>query len=106
MQKYLFYGSYTPQGYKGLLAEGGSRRIEAVSEALSSVGGALEAFYFCFGEYDFFVIVNLPDNVDATAFSLTSNASGSFTIKTIPLLAPEEIDRAAKKSIKYRLPGK
>jgi hypothetical protein len=28
MQKYLFYGSYTPEGYKGLLSEGGSVRKE------------------------------------------------------------------------------
>ncbi len=31
MQKYLFYGSYTPEGYKGLLAEGGSVRIDIAS---------------------------------------------------------------------------
>ncbi len=27
MRKYLFYGSYTPEGYKGLLAEGGVARM-------------------------------------------------------------------------------
>ena len=29
MPKYLFYGSYTPEGYIGLMEEGGSKRIEA-----------------------------------------------------------------------------
>ena len=48
MAKYLFYGSYTPEGYKGLLQEGGSRRIEAAKQALKSAGGSLEAFYFSF----------------------------------------------------------
>jgi uncharacterized protein with GYD domain len=46
MSKYLFYGSYTPEGFKGLVKEGGSKRIEAAKQALGSVGGPLEAFYF------------------------------------------------------------
>ena len=46
MSKFLFYGSYTPEGFKGLMKEGGSKRIEAAKQALGSVGGSLEAFYF------------------------------------------------------------
>lgn len=56
MPKYLFHGSYTPEGLKGLLAEGGSSRIEAAKQALKSVGGTLEAFYFAFGDYDFYIM--------------------------------------------------
>ena len=44
MQKYLFYGAYTPDGYKGLLAEGGKSRAEAVRMAAESMGGSLEKF--------------------------------------------------------------
>ena len=51
MSKYLFYGSYTQDGYKGLVEEGGSKRIEAAKQALGSVGGSLEAFYFSFWQY-------------------------------------------------------
>ena len=39
MPKYLFHGSYTPEGFRGLLAEGGSKRIEAAKQALNSVSG-------------------------------------------------------------------
>ena len=53
MPKYLFYGSYTPEGFKGLMEEGGSKRIEAAKQALGSNGGSLEAFCFSFGENDF-----------------------------------------------------
>jgi uncharacterized protein with GYD domain len=63
MRKYLFHGTYTPEGYAGLLAEGGSARIEAAKRALSSAGGSLEAFYFSCDEEDFYIIVNLPDYV-------------------------------------------
>ena len=44
MPKYLFYGSHSPEGLKGLMEEGGSKRIEAAKQALGSVGGSLEAF--------------------------------------------------------------
>jgi uncharacterized protein with GYD domain len=105
MTKYLFYGSYTPEGYKGLLQEGGSRRIEAAKQALKSAGGSLEAFYFSFGEYDFYIIVNLPDNVSTTAITLAGNVSGTFSIRGVPLLTPEEMDEVVKKGIDFRAPG-
>ena len=106
MQKYLFYGAYTPEGYKGLLAEGGTKRAEAVRIAAESMGGSLESFYFSCGENDFYVIVNLPDNVNATAFTLSGNVSASFTMNTVTLLTPEELDQALRIKVDYRMPGK
>ena len=105
MPKYLFHGSYTPEGFRGLLDEGGSKRREAAEQALKSVGGTLEAFYFSFGDNDFYIIVDLPDNVSTTAVSFVGNVSGSFRIKTIVLLTPEEVDEAIKKSVDFRPPG-
>ncbi len=105
MPKYLFHGSYTPEGLKGLLAEGGSSRIEAAKQALKSVGGTLEAFYFAFGDYDFYIIVDMPDNVSTTAISFAGNVSGTFSIKTIVLLTPQGVEEAAKKSVDFRPPG-
>ena len=105
MPKYLFYGAYTPEGLKGLLAEGGSSRIQAAKQALKSVGGSLEAFYFSFGDNDFYIIVDLPDNVSTTAISFAGNISGTFSIKTVVLLTPEEVDEAVKKSVNFRPPG-
>ncbi len=105
MPKYLFHGAYTPEGFRGLLDEGGSKRREAAEQALKSVGGTLEAFYFSFGDNDFYIIVDLPDNVSTTAVSFVGNVSGSFRIKTIVLLTPEEVDEAIKKSVDFRPPG-
>lgn len=105
MPKYLFYGSYTTEGLKGLIKEGGSSRIEAAKQALKSAGGKLEAFYFAFGDNDFYIIVDLPDNVSTTAVSWAGNVSGTFRIQTVPLLTPQEVDEAAKKSIDFRPPG-
>ncbi|MCK4925385.1 MAG: GYD domain-containing protein [Spirochaetes bacterium] len=106
MPKYLFQGSYTEKGLSGLLKEGGSKRRDAAEQVIKSVGGTLEAFYFAFGDNDFYVIADTPDNVSISAASLIVNASGAVKMKTIVLLTPEEVDQAIKKSVKYRPPGK
>ena len=133
MPKYLGQITYTVEGSKGLLKEGGTKRLEAVEqltkelsatsapvqppglmsfcsmEALDhlvkGVGGTLEAFYYAFGEYDLIVIMDLPDNASAAALSLAVSAGGASKVKTTVLLTPEEIDQAAKKSFHYRPPG-
>ena len=105
MPKYLVQASYTTEGTKGLLKDGGSKRRAAVEQILAALGGKLEAFYYAFGEADAFVIVNLPDNVTAAALSLAVNASGAVSLKTTTLLTPEEIDQATKKAVSYRPPG-
>ena len=105
MPKYLIEATYKAEGVKGLLAEGGSKRREAVAKAIKAAGGKVEAFYFAFGQSDVVVIVDLPDNVSAAAGSLSINASGAVATKTTVLLTPGEIDEAVKKSVSYRAPG-
>jgi len=105
MPKYLFYGSYTTEGYRGIMEEGGSERIEVSKRALGSVGGTLESFYYSNGEQDFYIIVNLPDHVVSTAVTLIGNASGTFRIRAVPLLTPEEMDEAVKLQVDFRPPG-
>lgn len=105
MRKYLFHGTYTPEGYKGLLQEGGSVRIDVAKRALESVGGSLEAFYYSCDEEDFYIIVNLPDYVSAMAVTLAGNVSGTFGIRATELLTPEEVDVAVKRSVDFRPPG-
>ena len=105
MSKYLFYGSYTEEGLKGLLKEGGSKRREATEHVIKSVGGTLQAYYFAFGDKDFYLIADVPDKASASACSLVATATGTCTVKTVVLLTPEEIDQAVKKTVEYRPPG-
>jgi uncharacterized protein with GYD domain len=105
MPKFLLKASYTSQGVKGLLKEGGSGRRSAVEQLVAGLGGKLEAFYYAFGEEDVYVIVDLPDRAAAAAVSLTVNAGGAVELKTVELMTAEEIDEAAKKSVDYRPPG-
>ena len=106
MRKYLFHGKYTPEGFKGLLQEGGTIRIEVAKQALGSVGGSLEAFYYSCDEEDFYIIVNLPDYVSAMAVTLAGNSSGTFGIRATELLTPEEVDLAIRTRVDFRPPGR
>ena len=105
MPKYLVQASYTASGAKGLLKDGGVKRRRALEQVMGPLGGTVEAFYFGLGETDAFAIVDAPDNVTAAAVSVAISASGAVTLKTTPLLTPEEMDQAAKKSVAYQPPG-
>ncbi len=105
MAKYLFQGSYRPEGTKGLMKEGAGQRRANLEALLKQQGGRLEAFYFTFGDADAIGIAELPDNVTAAALSLAINASGIVAVKTTVLLTVEEMDQAVKKQVSYRAPG-
>ncbi|WP_164201884.1 GYD domain-containing protein [[Micrococcus luteus] ATCC 49442] len=105
MTKYLFEANYVGEGIKGLMREGGTKRREALTEALRSVGGTLECFYYAFGDVDVLGVFEVPDQTDAAALSLMINSSGSVDVRLKPLMTPEDIDEAAKKTPSYRAPG-
>jgi uncharacterized protein with GYD domain len=105
MAKFLWKASYTSNGVKGVLKEGGTGRRAAVEKVVEGLGGKVDAFYFAIGEHDVYVIADLPDTVTATAVSLTVNASGVVALQTVELLTPEQGDEASKKSVDYRPPG-
>ena len=105
MAKYMVTGSYTAEGLKGVLKEGGSGRRRAVEEALKSMGGRLESFYFAFGDNDVVTIVDVPDNVTAAALAIGISSTGTVGTKTTVLLSAEEIDQAAKKTLSFRPAG-
>ena len=77
MPKYLSIASYTAEGAKGLLKEGGSARRAAVEKLVESAGGRLEACYFAFGENDLYSLMDLPDHASAAAAALAAGAPGS-----------------------------
>ena len=105
MPKYLLNGSYTEEGLKGLLKEGGTKRMEATKKAVESLGGKLEAYYYAFGENDYYLIVDQLESVNVIAGTLIANATGTVKLKTTVLITPEEVDQAVKKTMDWRPPG-
>lgn len=105
MAKYMLIGSYTAEGAKGVLKEGGSSRRDAARKAIESAGGSLDSFYLGFGTDDYYVTADFPSHAAAAAAALTVAASGSSRARTIVLLTPEEVDAAANVTVDFRPPG-
>ena len=105
MPKYLFQGSYTSEGVKGVLQRGGVARRAATEQLVESLGGRLECFYFAFGSDDFAIVADLPDQQTAVAASLAVAADGHIRTRTVVLVSPEEIDEAAKMTVPFHPPG-
>jgi uncharacterized protein with GYD domain len=106
MAKYLFEARYTAEGAKGIAREGGSGRRATIAKMMEGLGGKLETFYFAFGDVDVYSIVDLPDSVTATAIALAVSQSGAVAVKTVVLISPEDMDKAIKKTVDYRPPGR
>jgi uncharacterized protein with GYD domain len=108
MAKFGVLFKYSPEGNRGFLKEGASKRVEAVKKALASAGGHLECLYWIgAGEYSGLVIWDFPDMAAYTAFVTHTQASDAFSleVKSFQLLTSEEMDEALGKPMSYRPPG-
>jgi uncharacterized protein with GYD domain len=104
MPKYMFIGSYTADGARGVLKEGGTGRRGAVIDLMAALGGTVEGYYFAFGNDDVYIIVDLPGPEAAAAASLAVASSGAASLRTVVLLTPEELNSATKLKAPYRSP--
>ena len=107
MPYYLFQGSYSGEAWGNQIGNP-QNRPEAVRSVFEGLGGRIESFYYAFGEYDFVVIAEFPDNVSAGALSVTGSAGGAFkSIKTTALMSVDDGIEMMRKAAGsgYRLPG-
>ena len=96
MARFLVIARYQAQGARAVLSGGGSTRRSVFEHAVLDLGGRLETFDFSLGEDDVYALVDLPDTAAAAALSLTISAGGVAAVRTVVLLTPEEVDRAAR----------
>jgi uncharacterized protein with GYD domain len=98
MAQFLVQVAYSPEAWASLV-NNPQNRIPAVSAVVKKLGGKLLHGWLSFGDYDTVVIMDMPDNVSAAAFAAAIAAGGSCkSVKTTPLLSPEEGVAAMKKA--------
>src|SRR6059036_3143956 len=98
MPTYMIQGAYGKNGLAAIV-KNPQNRIQAVKPAIENLGGRLKDAYFSFGEYDFVIIAEMPDNVSAVAISMAFGAGGALkSTKTTPLLSAAETMEAMKKA--------
>ena len=105
MAKYLAIVTYTAEGLTGLMAKGGTARVEASRKLVASAGGTVESFYFALGADDAYIVCDLPDNATAAALAMQVAATGMVVNRWVALLTAEEVDRAAAADLSYDPPG-
>ena len=106
MSKYMIKASYSPEGMKGVMAKGGSARVDAIKKLASGVGGSLESCYFAFGSDDLYAIVDAPSHEAMAAIAGTVTSTGVLSsYQTVVLLTADEIDAAAGLPVDYTPPG-
>ena len=107
MGRYMIQFSYTKEAVAALVKKP-EDRTAAVSEMIEKLGGRLLDLYFTFGDYDGFVIAELPDNVAVLSADMVSIAPGHLSkLKTTVLLTAQEMVAATKKAgqVTLRPPG-
>jgi uncharacterized protein with GYD domain len=107
MSSYLMRFSYTPEAWARLLKKPEDRR-EVARAVVEKLGGKLLGFWYGFGEYDGFVLIEAPSNVSAAAFSVGISTGGSLrSAETTVLLTVEETIEMLKKAqdLPYKSPG-
>jgi uncharacterized protein with GYD domain len=97
MAKYLILGKYTLDGAREVMREGGIVTRDRFQEYVGHLDGRVEAFYFAFGEYDLYTIVDLPDNVSAAALTMSLSMGGNIQMTTVVLVTPEDADLVKEK---------
>jgi uncharacterized protein with GYD domain len=105
MPRFLIIADYSAEGARGVMAAGGSARKTAVEKTIAGLGGQMETFDFAFGADDVYIIAEMPDNESAAAVALTVNGTGAAHVRTVPLLTPDQLDRASQLRPEYSAPG-
>ncbi|MEU5720799.1 GYD domain-containing protein [Micromonospora sp. NPDC047738] len=103
---FLLQSTYTIDGVKGLITDGGTRRAQVVRNTIEANGGRMDSLHFSFGKYDTYVLCDLPDHKSAAALAIAIRAAGGVDTRVIPLITPAEIDEATRAEPPYEPPGR
>ena len=88
----------------GNLVKNPEDRSVAVRNLVEKLGGKLLAFYYTYGDYDGFLIVDMPDNTTTLATVMAAfSAGGTAKLKTTVLITVQEAMAAMKKASGLKL---
>lgn len=110
MAYYLMRGKYSHHAMEALVKRPEDRLV-TTTRLLQGIGGRLHYFFFTFGEFDFLMLFELPDNVSAAALSMTMSAAGTVaSTETTVLMSMEDaiasMIKAGEATGVYQRPGR
>ena len=107
MARYLVQASYTQQAIAGLVSSP-EDRSGVLGSMVEGLGGKVITIDYCFGEFDFVIVLELPDDTSMVSVSMAAGASGAVTNLRTTVLIPIADGLAAAqraKEITVRPPG-
>jgi uncharacterized protein with GYD domain len=107
MPRYLIQASYTAEA-TAAFARKPQDRTEGLRNIIQNLGGQLESFDYCLGDFDVVATYTAADDTTATALALAVLAPGHLkSYKTTKLLSPEEFRAASEKAsgLNYQAPS-
>jgi uncharacterized protein with GYD domain len=106
MPHFLTQVAYNEQAWQTLVSNP-QNRLDAIRPVVEKLGGRIINAYFAFGDYDFVLITEMPDNATAAALAISASAGGACkSVKTTPLMEATEGMDALRKAANsgYRAP--
>ncbi|MBI2126372.1 MAG: GYD domain-containing protein [Thaumarchaeota archaeon] len=85
MPNYIVLGNWTDQGIRNV--KDSPKRAVAAKEMVQKAGGKWHGIYYTFGQYDFVVLTEFPNDQAAFTFALTIGSLGNArttTLKAFP----------------------
>jgi uncharacterized protein with GYD domain len=90
MGYYMYQGCLTAESVKSSIDKPNDRLVPLTLRA-QTFGGKIHSYFMSFGEFDFVVIAEFPDDAAAGACSLAMSAMGALSrLQTTKLLTPDE----------------
>ncbi len=99
MPLYMYQAAYTPESWAAQI-KNPQNRVETVARKIcKAAGGKLVGAWLCFGDYDFVIIADAPNNQSMAAIALAAAAGGAIKdSKTTVLMTAKDGVGALKKA--------
>ena len=102
MQIYICQGRYTASALKGMTTNP-ENRSQTVRTLFRAAGGELLSWYLTFGEYDWMVIAEMPNERAMLSAVIAAAEGGSLTdLKTTIALSAEDTVQAFQEASRLR----
>ena len=98
MPIYMYELAYTAESWAAQLKMPADRLTTVGKPLAEAAGGKLVGGWYCFGDYDAMIILDLPDNTAMAAVALAVGAGGAVRASrtTVLMTGPEAVEGMKK----------
>ena len=90
MATYVVLGTFTEQGVRK--AKDSPKRADAFKQMAKKCGATVKDLYWAQGQYDIVTILEAPDDLSATALSLSVGALGNIRTQTLRAFSAASVE--------------